>query len=690
MFKLVKEGFQKETIVQYGNMFLIGNGHLGYRGTLEEYTKDELVGLNIVGFYDQYKDKWRESVNAPNPFYVCVSSKDAIYSVLKTQPLMHKVSLDLKKGIFKRTTEFDRLQIHSERFISQTEDNLICMKYQIYCKEDMSLSITMGMDTDIYEINGPHFIQKNIKQNKRVLEFKGITNEKKTLTMKACYGFCKHCSYTYNDGMYQIELQAKKYKTYTFYGIAKLQETTEILLPGLPYTKLKASHIQAFSALWDMADVEIKGNLQAQFYMRYSIYHLLILGNSKYKTSIPARGVSGQTYKGAVFWDTEIFLLPFFAYTNPVIARGFLEYRIHTLDGARAKAKEYGYEGAFYAWESQDTGVEACSKYNVTDPITHELIRTYFNEKQIHLSADIIYALEEYLKITGDTSILEAGGLTMAYEVARFFMSYATFSEGRYHIFDVIGPDEYHERVDDNAFTNYMAKYAIEIFLKYAKGNPEYEDIQKECENFLQNLYLPKPNDKLLIEQFNGYFSLEDTTVEVVRSRLKVPNEYWGTKNGVAYPTRIIKQADVITLLGLLRKQFDSEVIQANYDFYYPYTEHGSSLSASMYAITGFQIGKTDQAFQMFMKSAGIDLSTDQKLYAGGIYIGGTHPASSGGAYMSLIYGMAGLSIEDGKPVCHPRLEKKIRELQFKIKIRNVNYKIKIYKDNSYDVEVLR
>ncbi|MDE7095039.1 MAG: hypothetical protein K2O23_00970, partial [Anaeroplasmataceae bacterium] len=539
-----------------------------------------------------------------------------------------------------------------------------------------------------------HYKSKKLSCNNKKVDFVGITNEDKFLHMKTCYSFPSHSIYTNENGIYKVDLNAKKYKIYTFYAIAKLSENVmfkaNIDISEKLYSLYKEEHSKAFMSLWEYSDIEIGGNKDAQFNMRYSIYHLLILGNKNYKSSIPARGLSGQTYKGAVFWDTEIFLLPFFSYTNPSIARSFLEYRIRTLSGAKVKAKEYGYEGAFYAWESQETGLEACSKYNVTDPITNEPIRTYFNEKQIHLSADIIYALEEYIKITGDESILLEGGLEMAFEVAKFFMSFVKKRSGKFHILDVIGPDEYHERVDDNAFTNYMAKYAIEIYMKYAKKLSKFDSLLEECEYFINHLYLPLPNRKKLIEQFKGYFDLEDTTVDIVRSRLRVPNEYWGTENGVAYPTRIIKQADVITLLCLLNHEFDKETIKANYNFYYPYTEHGSSLSASMYSITGFQIGKKKEAFEMFMKSAGIDLSTNQKLYAGGIYIGGTHPASSGGAYMSLIYGMAGLKIVEDKPLLEPNLAKGILSLQFKIKIKEKGYYIKVNKDNSYVVEVLK
>ena len=193
--------------------------------------------------------------------------------------------------------------------------------------------------------------------------------------------------------------------------------------------------------------------------------------------------------------------------------------------------------------------------------------------------------------ITGDESILDEGGYEVLKEVVLFFNSYETVKKGIYHLNDVIGPDEYHERVDDNAFTNYMAYNAMKIALSYLKKKKEKtkkdEQVMLIANQFIQRIYLPKPNEDGIIEQFKGYFLKEDVSIEEVKKRLRYENEYWGTENGVAYPTRIIKQADVIALLCLLKERFSKETIEKNYRFYYPYTEHGSSLSASMYSMSG-------------------------------------------------------------------------------------------------------
>lgn len=682
MFTLKKEGFNKENIISFGNMFLIGNGHLGYRGTLEEYGKSELVGLNVVGIYDKYQDLWRESVNMPNPFKVIIKNKDYIYSCLENEPLYHYQKLDIKNGLFSRHTEYNDLVIDSSRFVSSKINNLVCFKYTIKAKEELELDCMLGLDQEIYEINGPHFKKYHITNDNKKVKFVGITNENKELVENVIYKFDNN-EYSFLDGIYSFKLHLLKNETSAFYAYAFILDEC---LNNPSYQKLYKEHINNFNKKWDLSRVELIGNKEAQDAIDYSIYHLLILGNPDYSTSIPARGVSGETYKGAIFWDTEIFMVPFFTLTNPKIARKLLEYRINTLPGALAKAKEFGYVGAFYAWESQDTGLEACSKYNVTEPLTGKPIRTYFNEKQIHISFDIVYAIFNYYHVTHDETILDEAQDVLI-EVARFAKSYSTYRDNMYHIDDVIGPDEYHERINDNAFTTYLAYYTTKLTYEYLVSiNYSDDELLKDIKEFLDKLYLPQVNNNLL-EQFSGYFNLEDTTVDVVRSRLYHPMQYWGGATGPASTTRVIKQADVIALLVLEHDKFDYDTKKACFDYYYPYTEHGSSLSSSMYSILASLLGYHDISYKMFLKSATIDLGTDQKMFAGGIYIGGTHPASNGGSYLSLIFGMAGLSFNEKGFSLNPHLPKEIKGIEFKFIYQNKLYNVVINKDNTYIIK---
>ncbi len=289
--------------------------------------------------------------------------------------------------------------------------------------------------------------------------------------------------------------------------------------------------------------------------------------------SIPARGLSGQTYKGAVFWDTEMFMLDFFLFTDPDVARSLMKYRVDTLGGAMEKAAFYGYEGAFYAWESQEGGFDACSDYNVTDVFTGRPQRTYFKDKQYHISAAVVYGIMRYTQITGDQSLLQEGGLKTVIECANFITVCCLKGQWGdcYEIWDVIGPDEYHERVNNNAYTNRMAKFVFQSAAELLK-DPEWkarieqeypvDELVRRFEDAAAHIYLPKPDKDGIIEQFDGYSHLEDAPIDEVRGRLLHEKEYWGGAYGVAAETKVIKQADVVTMLNLFPEEYEPEILK--------------------------------------------------------------------------------------------------------------------------------
>ena len=432
----------------------------------------------------------------------------------------------------------------------------------------------------------------------------------------------------------------------------------------------------------------IEGDSEAQFALRYSIYHLCCIApHNTDKCGIPARGLSGQVYKGAAFWDTEMFMLPFFQFTDSRVARNLLKYRVNTLDGAKRKAKEFGFEGAFFAWESQETGDDACTLFNVTDIFTNRPLRTYFKDKQIHVSGDIVFAMWDYCRTTGDYTLLRDGGLKLMYECLWFFYTYAAFKphKNRYELLDTIGPDEYHERVNNNAFTNVMVKHAADIFVTaLEKVKQEYPECYNELNfnldwayDFAEKLYVPQPNNDGIIEQFDGYFGLEDVTPAILKTRELKKNEYWGA-HGLASTTRTLKQADVVMMLNVFRNEYSTEIKKANWEFYEPYTEHGSSLSACAYAIVAAEIGNTDWAYKYFMKTATVDLTGDTKQYLGSQYIGGTHPAANGGAWNTAIFGLAGVSFTDDTLDISPRLPKNWDSLSFKLNWKGEKLSIKV------------
>ena len=685
---LTKNGYEKEDVIQDGNRFLLGNGHLGYRGTLEEHDKDDLTGFILAGVYDQHEDDWRENLSLPNPLHFRVYQDDEEISLRTKAPLSHEVQLDIEKALFHRHTEFEPFTLSSTRLLSHDDDSLLLEEITLRANRGGTFRLEYGLDRDIADMHGPHFRETWVEIGANCILFHGKTNEGKPLHLRAYYEGIEG-EYDGKTHFFSKTITLKEGEEDSLRIIAKVceeDESTAFRNSGFEY--LKSRSIQAFQKKLSAIAVEIDGDEELDFEMAYSIYHALILGDEKRVRSIAARGVSGQTYKGAVFWDTEIFLLPFYVLANPTIARNLLLYRINTLKGALTKAKSLGFEGAYYAWESQDSGREACRADNVTDPVTGETVITYFGTKQIHISADVAYAFDRYIEATGDASILEEGGTRVLLEIARFFLSYARADEdGVYHIDDVIGPDEYHERVDDEAFTLGMARRAQQVVLRRVDPEKLDEESRVLYHRIISAKWASPKEKEGIYEEFDGYFALEDVDVATLKKRVKNPQDYWGGKNGIATKTTVIKQADVIALLALCPEDYDLETVRKNYDYYFSRTEHGSSLSASMHSLLAVRLGRLEEAYDFLRASSGIDLRGANKLYAGGVYIGGTHPAANAGAYLGLIYGFLGFRQKQGKVTLDVHLPSHVRKVRFYFMNQGTRYEGLAYQDGHYEIK---
>lgn len=715
MYIINHTGYSKDDILRNGNRFLIGNGYYGYRGTLDEHTKDEMVQFNLNGIYDRAGDAERESINAFNPLYTVIKYEGEEVSVRNLSPFKHEQQLDMKDGCVTRKTVFHvkdaLLTIESERFADQNHKNSIYAKYWFQSTKPLEIDLSSGIDTLVYGASGALLKNVEFEQMDKFFIFKATSKEKKKeiIVMETCTtSFGIEPENEVGDGKalhhYHINMVPDQiYVIYKFAGVVHEEENGMEKLffqltraMSLGYSVCHRQNRKYWADKWDVSGVDISGDQEADTAIKNCIYHLISVRPYSDKVSIPTRGLSGQIFKGAVFWDAEIFMLPFYLNTDIESARHMIKYRIGGLKGALAKAKQYGYPGAFYARESQDEGFEASSEYHLTDPETGAPIRNYFREKQIHINSAIIYALKQYLFRTDDVSVLLEGGLEMVFECCRFYAHYATYNEAmdRFEIQDVVGPDEYHERVNNNAYTNYMIKFSFDFLFEclrlsrgadypyvreYMKDKTESSDKIKEVRS---KLYLPLPNADGIIEQFDGYFKLEDATVKDVRRRLKNPNEYMGGEFGVATSTRVIKQADVIALLVLQRDLFPIDIMKKNYDYYVDKTEHGSSLSAPMHCLLANLIDDPEAALPFFMKSATIDITGVSKPYSGGIYISGTHPASSGGSYISIVYGFAALEHHGYQLSGDYRLPKSFNSLEFKVIVKDYIANVKVRRNS--------
>lgn len=732
---MIKEdSWIKDNITSSGNKFLIGNGYMGIRGTLEEYGKDQCVAINLAGIYDKVGNGFREPLNAPNGMYTYVVIDGERYVVQNKNLEEHAMILNYRHGIFKRETTFNtpkgKLTVQSQRFASSCDKHLIVMQYSVMADFTGEISIITGIDSDVWDINGPHYDNMDFDHNRIAheidyLHVDAITHEEKvhvsvfeSIQMNHVYE--ETISINKKSILRTLTLEVKpkiSYDLYKYISIYNSKEVMDYKTNGIHSIKeaktkgfeiVKDEHVNSWEELWKYSEIMIEGDDEAYEALNYSLYHLhSIAPRHTDSQSIAARGLSGQTYKGAVFWDTEMFMLDFFLYTEPSVAKTLLKYRIDTLGGAKIKAKNYGYEGAFYPWESQEGGFDGCSDYNVIDVFTKRPMRTYFKDKQIHISSAIVYGIMSYTDFTKDNSLLYTGGLEVILECAIFYydLLLKKLDGNFYELHDVIGPDEYHERVNNNGYTNRLAKFtfdsAVKILDNLDKTSEAYEQLVKHYdlvalkEKFLDasnNIYLKKPDETTkVIEQFDGYMELEDVSVDEVKNRLLDEKEYWGGAYGVASHTKVIKQADVVTLCTLFPDDFDFETLEKNWDYYEPRTEHGSSLSACMYALLACKLGRADKAYPYFMKSANSDLNGKGKEWAGLLYIGGTHPASAGGAYMTAINGFGGVTIKENTIKVTPNLPSHWNKLKFHIHYLDTIYSITIAKESesvNYHVDI--
>ena len=710
----------KESVMRRGNVYQIANGYMGYRGTLDEFGPDEAVGITLAGIFDRVGSAWREPVNAPNGGFTRVALDGVELSALGGKVRQHRQTLHFANAVFERETVFGHraktLTVESSRCLSAETPNLGIIRFSLRCNRAAELTIRTGIDYNIWDLNGPHLQQMTAGKRQSILLVQGLTGEtaKRVLVTEAIdleFGDESHETRD-NRNLRVISLQAEPGRTYSFCKYFAVFTDNDPAGPSLLEAATQAvqqakrqghqacmdQHNAEWKRKWERCNVTIVGDDEAQRALRYSILQLLMVAPVKGSAnSISARALSGQVYKGAIFWDTEMFMFPFFLHSYPEKAVELLRYRVKTLDGARRKAKAEGpgFRGAFYAWESQETGDDACTYFNIGDPLTGRDLRTHFRDKQVHISGDVAIAMWEYFKLTGDDSLLLEGGAEVILECARFYVSYAYFKKdkGRLEILDVIGPDEYHERVNNNAFTNMVAKETFVIandavdhlrrhHPKALRTLVKKLGIASELAGFREAtrlLYVPAPDTKTgVIEQFDGYFQLKDATVAELKARMVHPNEYLGAGQGLAVPTKVIKQADVLMMLNLFRTRFSAKIKRANWEYYEPRTEHGSSLSACAYAMVATEFGKLEVAYKYFLKTAKIDIEAKYQVYVGTVFKGGTHPAANGGAWMTAVFGFGGVQADASRIAINPRLYRKWKSLQFNLAYQGDRFRITI------------
>ena len=399
----------------------------------------------------------------------------------------------------------------------------------------------------------------------------------------------------------------------------------------LGWRAILAAHETAWTQRWQASGVVIEGDDEAQRILRFVVHALGIAANPDDPTvSIGARGMTGDGYLGHVFWDTEIYMLPFFSLTWPDAARALLRYRHARLAGARAKAAELGYRGAMFPWESADTGLEETPDHIVgADGLPAKVLT---GKQEQHITADIAYAVWQHWLITGDEDFLRHEAADILVETARFWASRVERdADGVCHIAGVIGPDEFHENVTDNAYTNEMARWNIARGLEVAALlHLDIDAAELSLWRDVVGRIARNRADDGVFEQHAGFFTAP-------------PDAKRGAVN--------IKQADVVALIGLLPELFDGETAARNFRFYEPRCAHESSLSRPMHAIVAARLGEATQALEFFHAAAALDLRGPI-----GSDTSGLHMAAIGGLWQAAVLGFGGVSWPCGELRIDPHL----------------------------------
>ena len=710
---LSETNFDPEQLHIRETVFTIGNGHLGTRGSFEEGFPEALPATLIHGVYDDVPVIYTELANCPDWLSLMISVDGEQFRLDRGKILHYERQLDLRHGLLSRSVRWQSptgktLDLKFERFASLDDQHVLGLRCQI-TPIDFSDTIEVQSSLNGYpDTQGFNHWEQIDRGQIEQRTGQGVWLQVRTRSSHVDLSMALKLAVIGADASFEVTnargdstlmttfsaiagqtISIEKVVTvFTSQQVEMPLQAAQDKLANLPaYEVLLEAHRQAWDAVWQHSDIEIEGDRIAQLAVRYNLFQLLISASSHNdRVSVPAKTLSGFGYRGHIFWDTEIFILPFFTFTQPAIARSLLTYRYHTLEGARRKAAHSGYQGAMFAWESAATGDEVTPQTSIsTDPYA-EAVRIWVRDREIHLSADIAYAVWHYWQATGDDHWLRDYGAEIILDTALFWMSRLEWhaEHERYELCGVIGADEYHERVNNNAFTNRMVQWHLEKavavyeWLQQTFPDRSIELIQKlqlTSENLLlwqtmiAKLYIPHDAKTGLIEQFEGFFKLQDIDLSEYEPRDRSMQAVLGIDE--TNQRQVLKQPDVLMLLYLMRDtQATHEhhhVLQQNWDYYAPRTDstYGSSLTPAIHASLAANLGDAADAYKQFMQAALTDLDDNR-----GNTTDGIHGASAGGVWQAVVFGFGGIQLKDSAPVATPHLPPTWTRLKFKLNWR--------------------
>ena len=433
-------------------------------------------------------------------------------------------------------------------------------------------------------------------------------------------------------------------------AMAEATERAERLVAWDPSDLLDTQQ-RRWQERWRTCNVTIEGDPAAEVKTRYALFHLLSLTDHGAELPIGARGLTGDAYSGHVFWDADVFVLPSLATVAPTAARAMIEYRLRRLDAARQLAEREGRAGVRFPWESARTGCDVTPRSGVT--ATGDTVPILTGQQELHIGADVAWALTAYRWLTGDDEVLAAGGAELYADTARYWVSVIDNGpDGHGHINGVIGPDEYHEEVDDNAYTNTMAAWTLRQAADLAGDDLLPGVDATERASWLRaatTLVTGYDASSGRHEQFDGYDRLDPIMAESIAPVPFAADLLLGRE--IVQRSQLIKQADVLMAHHLVPDELPPGSLGRDVRFYLPRTAHGSSLSPAVHASVLARAGRPDEAIELYRIALGIDVDDLTRTGAGGI-----HYANLGGIWQALIAGFIGVRPGRGGLIVDPAL----------------------------------
>lgn len=722
-WNITEEQYSNDTNYRNETTFSLSNGYIGTRGTFEEdYDFDINTGLEgnfINGFYEQENIRYGEwnfgfptesqsLLNLPNCKIVQLVVEDEVFDMRTGSIEEYRRSLNMEEAILYReliwtSTKGKKVKIDIRRFVSFTNKNLLEIQYKVTpLNFSGKISFISKINGDVenhtrktnplvdYGPFGRRLIADEVEVKSETLYYEGTTLNSK-LSMACGCVHSLNCKYEVEDvkkDEYSCEIKFstnainnkevifEKHIIYTSSNDMEKEIMKDFVLEQLNLSKVqgyvKSEELQKnyMKNLWETADIVIYGDKELQQGMRFNLFHIMQSAGRDGKTGMGAKGLSGEGYEGHYFWDTEMYVIPVFVYTNPELAKSLLDYRYNTLNEARDRARVLGHDkGALYPWRTIN-GKEASTYYPL-------------GTAQYHINADVSYAVKLYIDVTEDNDYLVDKGAEILCETARVWADVGCFAESRdnkYCICAVTGPDEYNAIVDNNFYTNLMARENIKDALwaldkikeldesKYESFVDKLEIEESELEywkRIVDNMYFPYDKKRGIYPLDDGFMQRkpwDDSKIPTEKRHLLYENYH----PLFIFRQRMSKQADAILGMYLHSNLFTIDELKRNYDFYQEVTLHHSSLSTCIFGILASQVGYHDEAYDYFHQSARMDLDDAHNNFYAGI-----HAANMAGTWQAIVNGFAGLRTNKGILEFNTTIPEKWSGYKFKVSYKN-------------------